>query len=65
MAVLIQLRRGTKSQWQISNPVLENGEIVVETDTYQVKIGDGTTNYNSLPYGFDEGTLVVLSSFFF
>lgn len=65
MAILIQLRRGTQSQWESSNPVLANGEIVVETDTRQIKIGDGTTNYNSLPYGFDEGPVVILNAFFF
>jgi hypothetical protein len=55
MAVQIGLRRGTQAQWSAANPVLESGEIVVETDTNQVKIGDGSSNYNSLPYGFEEG----------
>lgn len=65
MAVLIQLRRGTQAQWSSANPVLADGEIVVETDTRQVKIGDGTTTYNSLSYGFDSGPIVILNSFFF
>ena len=65
MAVLIQLRRGTKSEWDAENPVLANGEIVVETDTRQVKIGDGVTSYTSLPYGFDTGSIIILNSFFF
>lgn len=55
MAVLIQLRRGTQSEWSSANPVLYPGEVVIETDTKQVKIGDGTTSYNSLPYGFSQG----------
>jgi hypothetical protein len=55
MAVQIKLRRGTQSQWSSANPILEDGEIVVETDTRQVKIGDGSTAYNSLPYAFNQG----------
>lgn len=55
MAIRLRMRRGTKSQWTSANPVLKSGEIVIETDTLQVKIGDGSTNYNSLPYAFDPG----------
>jgi hypothetical protein len=64
MAVLIKLRRGTKNEWETENPVLANGEIVVETDTRQVKIGDGSSNYTSLAYGFDSGPQLVFNSFF-
>ena len=46
----IKLRRGTASQWSSINPVLQAGEPGVETDTGKMKIGDGTTNYNSLNY---------------
>ena len=55
MAIIIQLRRGTASQWASANPVLYMGEIVVETDTYQIKIGNGVTAYNSLGYAFSIG----------
>lgn len=65
MAINIKLRRGTESQWSAANPVLSNGELVVETDTRKVKIGDGTTAYNSLPYGFDAGPSITINSFFF
>lgn len=51
MAVQIQLRRGTASQWTSANPTLAIGEMGVETDTDQFKIGDGTTAWNSLAYG--------------
>ena len=64
MAVQIQLRRSTQSEWSAENPVLKVGEIVVESDTRQVKIGDGVTNYNSLNYGFDAGTVWDLNAFF-
>lgn len=55
MAILIKFRRGTLSQWSLANPVLAAGEVVLETNTNQVKIGDGTSSYNSLPYGFTQG----------
>ena len=55
MAVQIQLRRGTASQWTSANPTLAIGEMGVETDTDQFKIGDGTTAWNSLAYGGIQG----------
>ena len=64
MAVQIKIRRATSSQWFAANSILLEGEIVVETDTRKVKIGDGTTDYNSLPYGFDEGTVWTVNPFF-
>ena len=52
MAVVtqIQVRRGTASQWTSANPTLASGEWGYETDTGKVKIGDGTTAWNSEPY---------------
>lgn len=50
MADLIQLRRGTAAQWTAANPVLRNGEPGAETDTKKLKVGDGTTAWNSLAY---------------
>jgi len=52
MAVVtqIQVRRGTASQWTSANPTLAAGEWGLETDTSKVKIGDGTTAWNSLSY---------------
>lgn len=50
MAVRIQFRRGTAAQWTSNNPVLFIGEFGYETDTRLFKVGDGTTNWNSLPY---------------
>jgi hypothetical protein len=54
MAVKIQLRRGTASEWTSANPVLMQGEMGVETDTLKVKIGNGSTVWASLPY-FTQG----------
>ena len=50
MAVQIQLRRDTASNWTGTNPVLAIGEPGVETDTLKVKVGDGSTAWNSLGY---------------
>jgi hypothetical protein len=48
--VRIQVRRGTSSDWSSVNPVLAAGEMGVETDTRKIKIGDGSTVWNSLDY---------------
>jgi len=50
MAVQIQLRRGTASEWTSANPVLAEGEMGLETDTVKYKIGNGSTAWNSLSY---------------
>lgn len=47
---VIRLRRDTAADWTAGNPVLALGEPGVETDTGQVKYGDGTTAWNSLSY---------------
>jgi len=51
MAVQIQLRRGTASQWTTSNPILAQGEFGLEYDTNKFKIGNGINNWNDLGYG--------------
>ena len=50
MAAKIQLRRDTAAVWASVNPTLALGEPGVETDTYKVKVGDGTSDWNTLPY---------------
>jgi len=50
MSTKIQLRRDTASAWTSANPALAAGEIGYETDTRNIKIGDGTTLWNSLKY---------------
>ena len=47
--IQFQLRRGTASTWTSTNPTLANGEFGFETDTRQLKIGNGVS-WNSLPY---------------
>ena len=46
----IQQKSDTSSNWASSNPVLLRGELGFETDTLKFKIGNGTSNYNSLEY---------------
>ena len=55
MAIQIQLRRGTATQWTSANPTLAAGEVGTETDTGRFKIGNGTTGWNSLPYAQQVG----------
>lgn len=50
MAVRIQVRRDTSQNWTSSNPVLASGEIGFETNTNKMKIGNGTSAWNSLSY---------------
>ena len=50
MAIQIQLRRGTALEWTNANTILSIGEIGVEHDTGKFKLGNGTSNWNSLQY---------------
>ena len=57
MASIIQLRRDTAAQWTAVNPVLANGEWGYETDTGQLKIGDGVNVWTILPYRLTSGEI--------
>ena len=50
MAFRVQIRRDTSGKWIVNNPVLLSGEFGYETDTTHMKIGDGATPWNYLPY---------------
>ena len=50
MAFRIQLRRDTSENWSVNNPVLFQGEAGYETDAGYLKIGNGITPWNDLPY---------------
>lgn len=50
MAVRIQFRRGTDTQWSDVNPILASGEVGFETNSKKFKVGDGTTRWNLLDY---------------
>lgn len=63
MAVVtqIQIRRGTASQWTSANPTLAAGEQGYETDTGKMKIGNGSTAWNSLAYAITGAVGTVTS----
>ena len=50
MAVRMQQRRATAEQWLLADPVLAEGEIGYETDTFSFKIGDGVNSWSLLEY---------------
>ena len=46
----LKVRRDTSSDFQTANPTLAAGEFAYETDTEKIKVGDGSTAYNSLQF---------------
>lgn len=44
------LRRSLAASWASRNPILGEGEPGYEKDTNRIKIGDGITRWNDLPY---------------
>ena len=46
----ILIRRDVASNWTTTNPILADGEQGYEKDTGKMKIGNGITNWNALPY---------------
>jgi hypothetical protein len=46
----IQVRRDTGANWTSVNPTLANGELGFEQDRQRLKVGDGNTEWSSLPY---------------
>lgn len=46
----VQFKRMTRQQWQTSSYIAAEGEMVFETDTGFVKIGDGRSRYSQLRY---------------
>lgn len=54
--------RNTASTFNTNNPVLNNGQIGIETDTNRIKIGDGKTAWKSLSYVKVEDTLTFASN---
>lgn len=54
-----KVKRGTAARWAEVNPVLEQGEPGFVYDLNKLKIGDGVTHWNNLPY--IEGKAEVVS----
>lgn len=47
---LIKMRRGTEAEWLETNPVLAPGEFGYSIDFKKIKIGDGSTIWQFLPF---------------
>lgn len=45
-----KVKRGSKERWEEVNPILAAGEPGCELDTHKLKVGDGSTAWNDLPY---------------
>ncbi len=57
---IIKNRRGTFKEWSLVDPVLQEGELVIEypetglgTGLCKFKVGDGIRKYTELQYAFD------------
>lgn len=59
MATKYQVRRDTSGNWTSVNPILAQGEMGWEMDTLKMKIGDGTSNWSSLPYVFEGAAAIA------
>ena len=59
MAIRIQNRRGTASEWTTANPTLSSGEIGFETDTGKFKIGNGSTAWSDLDYSSTQSSFAL------
>lgn len=54
---LLQIRRGTAAAWTTANPILAAAEAGYETDTNNLKYGDGVTAWNALDYFAPAGVI--------
>jgi hypothetical protein len=57
VAVRIQMRRGSSSDWNTADPILNEGEIGYNTTLGQIKVGDGSTIWSELTYLATESEL--------
>jgi len=55
MAVQIQFRRDIAAAWTSANPTLAEGELGLETDTGQFKVGNGVDSWTVLSYSGAQG----------
>ena len=46
----VTLRKGTTTQWKLTNPVLLDGELAWESDATRLKVGNGISTWNELDY---------------
>ena len=55
----LRLRRDTASAWTATNPVLLLGEVGIETDTRNFKVGNGSSAWSALSYYLTAAGTVV------
>jgi hypothetical protein len=57
MAIQIQLRRDTETNWNTNDPILASGEIGIATNftPAKFKIGNDTSSWTELPYVVENG----------
>ena len=55
----LRLRRDTASAWTAANPVLLLGEVGIETDTRNFKVGNGSSAWSALSYYLTAAGTVV------
>lgn len=55
----VSQRSNTQQGWIDQNPILAAGEIGIESDTTQIKIGNGISSWSALPYWMDEGVTYI------
>ena len=48
--VKYQLRRGTAAEWAACDPILAEGELGLNLDTLQIKVGNGQLRWLQLDY---------------
>ena len=53
ISVKLRTRYDTAANWASNNPVLLSGELGIESDTLKMKVGNGSTAWNSLAYLLD------------
>lgn len=54
--VRLQIRSDLSTNWKNINPLLSKGEPGAESDTGRMKVGDGTSRWNQLPYVGGDGS---------
>ena len=48
--VTLKIRNDLAANWSNNNPILAQGEFGLENNSFLLKVGDGVTAWNSLPY---------------
>lgn len=59
---MIQFKRGTTKSWRSAKTVLASGQPGYDKDKHKIKIGDGETSWEKLPYSSGLSTEEILSS---